>query len=176
MNLNTENFGKYGATRQSWSRDGIRAIYAELKGKHPKSTHSQMVKLLAERMEEDEEARTAAADYIVAACEQAQFGYEKRTSAKPRHLSTMQNLEATRQRVAAAKQSIKDKVKEHIEQQVIFLLNTPLSNGKLLKDSTYGECTEMGGALSLIGSKGKPHEIVGKTANDAKLRKWQAAA
>jgi hypothetical protein len=47
----------------------IQKIYLELRAKHPKASRSQMAKLMAERSMEDDEMRTAVAEYIVTAFE-----------------------------------------------------------------------------------------------------------
>jgi hypothetical protein len=53
----------------------------------------------------------------------------------------------------------------------IVLMNLELPNGKALKDSTFSECAKAGGFFSKVAKMGKPNAIVGKTMDEAALRK-----
>jgi hypothetical protein len=69
----------------------------------------------------------------------------------------------------------KEKLKEHIKREALFLLDTLLPNGKPLRATTFGECAKLGGQLNLIAKKGKPSQKVGSVLNNADLRKLQGA-
>lgn len=160
--MNTENLGTHGATRQSWSRESIRVIYAELKAEHPKADHSRMVKLLAERLEE-EDARKAAADYIVTACENAQVGYEKRDERRSgtHRRRTAQERQKEDEEVEAAAESIKD--------QIMFL-NQEMPNGKRMRYCTGAEMDKFGKAYQRIAKRVGSTKMVGSVLNEKEVR------
>jgi hypothetical protein len=53
----------------------------------------------------------------------------------------------------------------------IVLMNLELPNGKALKDSTFSECAKAGGFFSKVAKMGKPNASVGKSMDEAALRK-----
>jgi hypothetical protein len=70
----------------------------------------------------------------------------------------------------------KERLTEEIEELAtevsnIVLMNLLLPSGKMLKDSTFAECAKAGGFFSKIAKMGKPNAIVGKTTDEAALRK-----
>ena len=153
MELNIN--GKHGATRQSWSRTGIRTVYRELKSEHPKAGHDRLVRLLAERLREDDEALEAAADYVVTNCEEAENGYKRRAVAPPE------------QRAKA--QAEKDEKVEAIKSQ-IMLLNLEMPNGKRMRWCTGAEMVRFGGAYTRIGKRVGSTKIVGSELSEAQVR------
>src|SRR5580765_7303505 len=126
MELHT---GKYGATRQSWGRLSIRVVYAEIKANKPKANHTILVKLLAERMREDDDALLAAADYVATNCEEAETGYARRQKSTPK------------QRAETAKEI--EKTAEAIKNQIL-LLNLEMPNGKRMRFCTGTEVGKFG--------------------------------
>lgn len=81
-------------------------------------------------------------------------GRPKRTRKKP-------NQKAREQEVAL--------LKERIEK--VLFLNLMLPTGKLLRESTFAECANVGGWFGKIAKKGKPHEIVGDVLSEEQIRK-----
>ncbi len=49
------------------------------------------------------------------------------------------------------------------------LMDHMLSNGKLLRDGTFGDCAKEGGWLLAVSKLGKPNEIVGKKLTETDL-------
>jgi hypothetical protein len=151
--------GKYGATRQSWSRTSIRVIYAEIKASKPKATHSILVRLLAERMREDDDALQAAADYVATNCEEAETGYARRQRKTPE-----QRAEVAQQITATA---------ESIKQQLL-LLNLEMPNGKRMRYCTGREMGNFGKAYQRI-AKRVGGKLVGAVLDESGVRKLMQA-
>lgn len=155
MELNT---GKFGATRQSWARASIRTIYAEIVAKHPRAGHSTLVRLVAERLREDDDALQAAADYVVTNCEEAQEGYAKRQQRQP----------ASPQERAQRQDEIKATV-ESIKSQIL-LLNLEMPNGKRMRYCTREEMALFGAGYVRLAKRMKPGQMVGQAFNEKQVR------
>lgn len=157
--------GTRGAKVQSWKRANPRDL---LKRVITENKHADKHALL--KVFRDELRSHADTDDLVDSIVEYWFANNyysltgDRTPTEPR--------QASAQKVAAV-EAIKEKVKERIRHEAMLLLDTVLPNGKALKDTTFGECTKIGGALKLIASKGKPSQVVGKVLSDAQLRKLQ---
>jgi hypothetical protein len=52
----------------------------------------------------------------------------------------------------------------------MVLLDYMLPNGNMLRDSTFGECAEVGGWLSRLARKGQPGEKVGAVLSEDEVR------
>jgi hypothetical protein len=52
----------------------------------------------------------------------------------------------------------------------LVLLDYVLPNGKMLRDSTFGECAKAGGWLSELAKKGQPNEKVGAVLDEKAVR------
>jgi hypothetical protein len=150
------NVGKYGATRQSWSRTSIRVIYAEIKANKPKATHAILVRLLADRMREDDDALMAAADYVATNCEEAEIGYAKRQRS-----ATPERRAEIAEQVAATAESIK---------QQLLLLNLEMPNGKRMRYCTGREMGNFGEAYRRI-AKRVGTKLVGAVLDETGVRK-----
>jgi hypothetical protein len=143
------NVGKYAATRQSWSRTNIRVIYSEIKKSKPRAAHTELVKLLAERMREDDDALMAAADYVITNCEEAEEGYANRAKYKKR----AQDAEHTA-----------DDIKNHI-----ILLNLEMPNGKRMRYCTGTELASFGKGYQRIARK-VGSKMVGSVLDEKQVR------
>jgi hypothetical protein len=53
----------------------------------------------------------------------------------------------------------------------IILMNLVMPNGKMLKDSTFAECADIGGWYAKIASRVAPEEVVGNVLSEEQLRK-----
>jgi hypothetical protein len=158
MELHT---GKYGATRQSWSRDAIRVVFQEIKRSNSKASHKILVQLLAERMREDDDALKAAADYIVTACEVAQIGYAERE----RKTTTPEQRAEVAEQIANTAEAIKNQ---------ILVLNLEMPNGKRLRNCTGREMAQFGSAYQRIAKRVGPTKTVGTVLDEAGVRKLMA--
>jgi hypothetical protein len=148
-----------GATRQSWARDSIRAIFREIQVEHPKAGHKQLVKLLVDRMDDDHEAKVAAADYIVQVCLEALESYMKRER-QERYRPTPAEKQAREEAIEATAESIKNQ---------LLLLNLEMPNGKRMRFCTGTEMANFGSAYQRIGKKcgGK---MVGSVLDEKEVR------
>ena len=158
MELNT---GKYGATHQSWSRDAIRAVVREIKTSNPKANHSTLVRLLAERMSEEDDVLKAAADYIVKNCEDALAGYAQRE----RKTTTPEERAKVAEQIENTAEAIKNQ---------ILLLNLEMPNGKRLRNCTGREIGQFGAAYQRIAKRVGPTKLVGTVLDEAGVRKLMA--
>jgi hypothetical protein len=52
----------------------------------------------------------------------------------------------------------------------LVLLDYVLPNGKMLRDSTFGECAEVGGWLTKLAHKGQPNDKVGAVMSEKEVR------
>lgn len=148
--------GKLAATRQSWSRDSIRKIIAEIQAANPRAGHKQLVKLTAERMREDDDALIAAADYAVTAALNAQDDYRKRQSGRSQRERAQREA-----RIEATAESIKNQ---------ILLLNLEMPNGKRMRYCTGGEMAAFGKGYARIAKKAG-NKLVGQVLDEAGVRK-----
>ncbi len=146
-----------GATRQSWARDSIRAVFREIQVEHPKAGHGRLARLLADRMQEDPDALNAAADYIVKICLEALEGYERRQPRPP--VDPVQREQRQADIVAAAA-----KIKEQI-----LLLNLEMPNGKRMRYCTGTEMLSWGRGYAKIGKR-VGNKIVGQVLNEDEAR------
>jgi hypothetical protein len=149
--------GKYAATRQSWSRTSIRVIYAEIKASKPKAEHNTLVKLLGERMREDDDALMAAADYVATNCEEAEIGYAKR-----RQQSTPEKRAEVAKQIENTAEAIKNQ---------ILLLNLEMPNGKRMRYCTGREVGQFGSAYQRIAKRVGATKLVGAVLDEAGVRK-----
>jgi hypothetical protein len=145
---------KYGAIRQSWSRDSIRAVFAAIKAAKPRANHTILVKLLAERMAEDDDARLAAADYIVTNFLGAEISYSRKRSAR----RTSEQIE---QETAEASENLTSQ---------LLLLNLEMPNGKRMRHCTGNELAKFGKGYQRIASK-VGAKRVGEVLDENEVRK-----
>ncbi len=153
-----------GATRQSWARDSIRTIFREIQVEHPKAGHKQLVKLLAERMEEDPGALRAAADYIVQICLEALEGYERRQ----RQHSPVDPAQRAKREAEIAQAA-------EVAVQQIMLLNQEMPNGKRMRFCTGVEMGKFGKGYQLI-AKRCGTKMVGSAMNEDEVRQLMGRA
>ena len=158
--------GTYGAKVQSWRRANPRDVLKQImeEAANPKDKAALMSAFRERVRGEDGE------DYLDSIIE---YWFTNNYNSlmderfRPKRRSSAKSEKATK--VA----ELKEVVTKRIRQEALFLLDTVLPNGKALRASTFGECAKIGGSLSLIASKGKPSQIVGKVLSDAQLRKLQ---
>lgn len=155
--------GIHGATRQSWSRNNIRQVYAEIKSKNPRANCDEMVQLLSERMREDDDAMKAGVEYIVINCEEAQEGYAKRVT-KPAPEPAPEQI-AQRQKTVAA----------HVDRSLeavtkVLLLNLEMPNGKRMRYCSGAEMAKFGKAYGRIAKKVGSTKMVGSVLNEKEVR------
>lgn len=152
------SLGQRGATRQSWSRSSIRAVIFELQTDNPLVDHDALVKLLAERMRDDDDALIAAADYAVTAAENAQDGYSRGGARRRR---SPQESARERAEIAAAVENIKSQ---------ILLLNLEMPNGKRMRYCTGAEMAKFGKAYERIAKKVGSTKMVASVLSEAQVR------
>jgi hypothetical protein len=147
---------KSGAIRQSWSRDSIRAVFAEIKAQKPKANHTMLVKLLAERIADDDDARLAAADYIVTNFLEAETKYHTRTRTYNKRSS-----DQIKQDVATASENLTTQ---------ILQLNLEMPNGKKMRHCTGTEMGKFGKGYARIARR-VGSKTVGSVLDESEVRK-----
>lgn len=117
-----ENLGVRGATMQSWQRDlSIRVHIKELQDQYPNANEARLIRLLADRMRDDDEILIAAAEYAVHNAISVQRSYQRLT---PEQKAEREAL------IAAAAKKTADQ---------IILLNQEAPNGKRWRRVTREE-------------------------------------
>lgn len=167
MTMTAVDTGIQGAKRQSFHKASPRGVLMRLINENPRADEHALLRLFGEKIKEDAESGD---DYLSPIIEYW-FAHNYRSLVNEKAAPSKRL--ATRAAKQAKVAEIKEKVTARIRQEALFLLDTTLPNGKALRDSTFGECAKIGGALSKIASKGKPGQIVGKVLSDAQLRKLQ---
>lgn len=155
------NLGTRAATRQSWERDSARELFRELQKEHPKAARDRLVKLMYDRILDDESAGLAICHYVVTTFTNAQESYE-RNKPEPPARPTAEEITARQQADVAQRASIKA--------QIMFL-NLPMANGKLARNCTGAELIEIGGAWIKVGKKIGVRAVLGQSLNEEELRK-----
>ena len=155
--------GTYGAKVQSWRRANPRDLLKKLIEENPRVAKADLFKTFRDQIRGDdgEEFLDSIIEYWFS------NNYHSLIERHPRNAAA--NKAEKRAKIA----EITEKIKARVRQEALFLLDTVLPNGKALRDSTFGECAKIGGALSKIASKGKPGQIVGTVLSDTQLRKLQ---
>jgi hypothetical protein len=162
------NLGKVGATRQSWSRANLRVQILKIKADHPDTDHDAVVRLLAERIRNDDNLLVAAADYVVTNAEDALQAYERRAKNPPASPPPSEQVTLEKKR------QIDEKV-EQIKAQVL-MLNEIMPNGKRMRFCTGTEMVKMGnerskeGAVWLRIGKKAGTQLVGQALNEEQVR------
>jgi hypothetical protein len=157
------NLGTRGATRQSWKPESIRQIVKEIQDDHPRAGRDRLIRLLAERISEDDRARDLASEYVIDNCLNVQASYERRDAARAR---------PTPQEAAKRASETAERV-ENIKAQ-IALLNLPMANGKLARYCTGAELEHVGGAWVRVGKKIGKTGILGQKMNETEVHKYFA--
>jgi hypothetical protein len=155
------------STRQSWQRDiSIRIHIKEIQDEHPRANEEQLVRLLVERMREDDDALIAAAEYAVHLALLAQRGYQEREEESPAPRPRPRPAPTPAER-AAREAAIDKAVKEAATQ--ILLLNQEMPNGKRMRYCTGNEMGKFGKGYQRIAKRCKT-KTVGSVLNEKEVR------
>ncbi len=163
------NLGSKAATRQRWDRKiNVQAIIREIQTENPRANEDRLIRLLAERMREDDDALIAGAEYAVHNALNSQRGYERQrdpvpATPAPRHVPSAREVE---ERKAEARERIED-----IKAQIL-LFNLPMANGKLARYCTGEELEHMGGAWTRVGKKIGKRGVLGQKMTEEEVRKY----
>ena len=158
--------GTYGAKTQSWKRANPRALLEEILRESPKADVETIRGYCRDAVRKaGEDFTDTIFDYW--------FDNNLRSLTATPYAKVVAAHKAVESKMvakggAAIKKAIKKKAKS-------LLLDTVLPNGKKLRDSTFGECTILGGWLSRIGRGGDPDKVVGRYLSEAKVRKLKSA-
>ena len=155
--------GTYGAKVQSWRRANPRDLLKRLIEENPGVAKAELFKTFRDQIRGDDGEEFL--DSIV------EYWFANNYHSLIEHPAPQ--LAANKAEKQTKIAEIKEKIKTRVRQEAIFLLDTALPHGKTLRNSTFGECAKIGGALSKIASKGRPGQIVGNVLSDTQLRKLQ---
>jgi SepF-like predicted cell division protein (DUF552 family) len=147
---------KQAVTHQSWQKDSVRTIIAELRENHPKADEQRLIKLFAEKMKDDDILLNAAAEYLVMLA-----------------INSLERAKAS-QRFAepAYRNTREEKIKEIIAvgKETILFLNMEMPNGKRMRWCTGAEMQKFGGAFTKIGKRVGSTKTVGQVLDEKQVR------
>lgn len=156
------NLGSKAATRQRWDRKiAIQPIIKELRDEHPRANVDKLVKLLVERLREDDDALVALAEYAVRNALNSLEGYVRRERAG---VMPHQRIERAADIAAAAKEAV----------DRILLLNLEMPNGKRMRYCTGEEMGKFGAGYSRIAKKVGKTKCVGQVLDENGVRELMA--
>jgi hypothetical protein len=159
--------GTIGAKRQSWREANPRALLEALVAEHPDLSHSRLLKLFRERLQEPD-----GEDYIDVIVE---YWFTNNIRSIRPAMSDEQRAERknARKRTVAA---LATKVKAKIEARAkIVLLDMLMPNGKPLRDCSKADCKLSGGWLTRLADRMRPNELVGDRTSEEELQKLYSA-
>jgi hypothetical protein len=162
------NPGRYGAKRQSWEESNPRDVLERVINDNPRASEREIYDI-SSRILSDGRYFKAIFEYWFTNNYRSFFHGRLAAPSK-----TVADRGAARAWIAGSleKESIKRRIKT-------AFLDYILSNGRALRDSTFGECKKEGGWLTAISKLGKPNEVVGKVLSEkrvAGLRKQMMVA
>jgi SpoVK/Ycf46/Vps4 family AAA+-type ATPase len=153
--------GKLAATRQTWKRNTVRELVAEIMSEKPGGDERQWRKAFRDAVEQDEEYLIAVCDYAFDAAMHAR----ERQSVRP-PTSAEQKAVAAQQRATAAVDHAK--LVSAIKEQII-LLNQEMPNGQRVRFCTLDYMWRLGGAYRRVGKQGS-RKLVGQTYSEETYR------
>lgn len=154
------NPGRLGAKRQSWATHNPRELIKDAVQSRPRASEAEIRDVVLEIVKNEEEYFLPIFDYWFANNYRSFFIDElEDTSPIPPSLKPMRKSnQPTRAEIDSAKEELRPILMDHL-----------LSNGKLLRNSTFKECEKEGGWLKEISKYGKPSEVVGKQLTEENL-------
>lgn len=155
--------GTLAATRQTWKRNTVRELVAEVIEEHPKGNERQWRKAFRDAVQNDDEYFTAVCDY---AFDAAMVARQRQSERQPP--SAQQKAEAAQQRANEAAEHAK--LVGSIREQII-LLNLEMPNGKRMRNCTGDEMARFGAGYTKIARKVGKTKRVGEVLNEAEVRK-----
>lgn len=152
--------GRYGAKRQSWIKKNPRDVLRRILASTPNASEKEVMDEARDLILADEAYVEAIFKYW--------FANNYRAYTKTAESDTVIILRQRRpvqllkkERVAKAEQ-LKTAVR-------IALMEHVLTNGKMVRDSTFGDCKREGGWLLEVAKQGKSNEIVGRKLTEKNL-------
>jgi len=156
------NIGGLAATKQTWRKNTVREIVAEIVSANPKATEGQLRREFRNAVRNDEDYFLAVADYSFDAAFRALSVQRERQrpSAEDR---------AIRAAAAAANAAAHAKTVKGIQEQLL-LLNLEMPNGKRMRFCTGEEMTKFGTAYQRIAKKVGKTKMVGQVLGEKEVR------
>ncbi len=150
--------GTYGAKAQSWKSANPRALLKSLIDENPDADYDALFRLMFNKIE------GAKVGTIFETIFEYWFANNYRSIVHElTPIVLAENRKANAETVKVLTAKTKADVKRAIEKKAKrVLLNAIMPNGKMLRDTSFGECAYFGGWLALIGKAGKADQIVGE--------------
>lgn len=157
------NLGYRASTRQSWKKKNVRDLVLSIIWENPAASRKDLVRLVVERLREDDEYLVNAGEYIVDLGQESLDRYERNRKC----------------REPAAKAAQKQKAHEALEsvKRKIMWLNEIMPNGKRYRFNKGTEMVEQGNEATKNGVKwikiGKRvgNKMVGEVLSEEQVRK-----
>jgi hypothetical protein len=162
------NPGLTGAKRQSWEKYNPRDVLRDIIRSHPKASEAEVRERVWEIVRNEREYLPTIFDYWFTN-NYRQFFVEEIAEhsvairEKHRTVTKRGSNQPTRREIDAVKAELAP-----------ILMDQILSNGKALRDATFGECAAESGWLRDVAKQGRPTAIVGKKLTEKEL--WSLRA
>lgn len=160
----SERPGVYGAKRQSWYEKNPRELLHRVMRENPRGSEKEVFEGFCDHVENDPGYWGAIIEYWFA--NNYRLFYVSEIAANSVAISRRETKQRARDVVAREKAIIKDRLRA-------ALMDLVLSNGKKLREATFGDCEREGGWLLAISKRGKRGEIVGKKLTEDDLHNIQ---
>jgi hypothetical protein len=160
------NLGTRGATQQSWQRNiSIRIYIKEIQDAHPRANKDRLVRLLADKMREDDDALMSAAEYAIDNAVSAQRGYVARSEPRPQPIA---RVTSTPEEIQKRREAEKAQAAEIVER--ILYLNMEMPNGKRLRFCPGNYVAKVCAPLAKLG-KSAGTKLMGQAYSEEDIRK-----
>jgi hypothetical protein len=154
LNVATAIHNKKGRPAPLTARD----LVAELRARHRRADERKLIELLFERLQEDHDARRAAASFIVRHYFAIANGQERRRAAEPER---QHRREETRKQATQIAKTIKERL-------TLDWMIEPL--GKALRFVTGRELRTLGSGFTKLAEKVPPDVMVGECCTEAECQ------
>lgn len=156
------NPGYTGAKRQSWEKYNPRDLLRDAIRSRPKASEAEIREVVFETVRNEKEYLPAIFDYWFTNNFRqffVEFGKHSTSVLEvKKKYSRRESNQPTRFEVEAEKEKMRP-----------ILMDFCLSDGKKLRDATFGECAKESGWLREIAKQGKHNEIIGKHLTEKNL-------
>lgn len=162
------NPGITGAKRQSWEKYNPRDALRDVIRSHAKASEAEIKELMWEIVSNERRYLPVIFDYWFTNNYRQFFVdviSEHSTAVRERHRTSSGTSAAKR----ASNQPTRTEIDETKERMRPILMDHMLSNGKALRNATFGECAAESGWLQEVAKQGKPTAIVGKHLTEKEL-------
>lgn len=158
------NPGLYGATRQSWSKNNPRDVLKDAIRNAPRASEAEIRETVWQTIKNEKAYLPAIFDYWFTNNYRHFFVRELEE-----HSTVIEELKQQRKVERKSNQPTRVEIEDAKAVLRPLLMDLQLSTGKLLRDSTFGECKRESGWLRDVAKQGKPNAVVGKQLTEKDL-------